>query len=290
MRIPRPRIPSSLKSKEWIIAILSIACFSIVAIVFVLTGGEVVFTILGHVTTISWDDFIIFGLIISLIAPSVMFYRDRRRKISIDDNLPNLLRNVSEAGRTGMTLIRAIEVSAEQDYGPLTKEIKKMAAQLSWKVPMEKAIESFADRCDTKLTRRTSLLILEASKTGGDIQESIETVSSHVQSLQDLERRRRSEIRPYTLMIYISFFIFLVTVFILVTQFFMTFSQLNVTGFIITPIPIEDLTRIFHYTTIVEGFFGGLTAGKMSTGSVKYGLKHSVALMAISFIVFNFFM
>jgi len=270
--------------------ILTVVCFSTIAVVFILTGGEVVFTFLGRVTIISWDDFIIFGLIISLVAPSVMYSLERRRKVSIDDNLPNLLRNISEAGRTGMTLIRAIEVSAEQDYGPLTKEIRKMAVQLSWKVSLEKAIESFADRCDTILTKRTSLLILEASKTGGDIQESIEAVSSHVQSLQDLEKRRMSEIKPYTLMIYISFSVFLVTVFILVTQFFVTFSQINITGFVVTPMPIEDLTKIFHYTTIVEGFYGGLTAGKMSTGSMKYGLKHSMALMAISFIVFNFFL
>jgi len=284
------KIPSSLKSREWIMTILTVVCFSTIAVVFILTGGEVVFTFLGRVTIISWDDFIIFGLIISLVAPSVMYSLERRRKVSIDDNLPNLLRNISEAGRTGMTLIRAIEVSAEQDYGPLTKEIRKMAVQLSWKVPLEKAIESFADRCDTILTKRTSLLILEASKTGGDIQESIEAVSSHVQSLQDLEKRRMSEIKPYTLMIYISFSVFLVTVFILVTQFFVTFSQINITGFVVTPMPIEDLTKIFHYTTIVEGFYGGLTAGKMSTGSMKYGLKHSMALMAISFIVFNFFL
>jgi len=237
----------------------------------------------------TWDEFIILGLVASLLGPSIVYYFEGRRKDAIDKHLPNLMRDIAEAGRTGMTLTRAIEVSSEQDYGPLTDELRKMTTQLTWKVPLDKALQSFADRCDTLLARRAAMLILEASRTGGDIQASIETVNRHIQEIQNLDQRRKSQMRPYIGIIYISFFVFLITVYILVTSFFGMLSKPGTAGFVVNPTPIEVYIQIFLYMGVVEAFFGGLTGGKMSTGFLKNGLKHATILTVISFIVFNFF-
>jgi len=243
-----------------------------------------------RIVSASWDDFLIIGILSALVLPSATYYFDNRRKDSIDNNLPNLLRDIAEAGRTGMTLTRAIEVNAERDYGPLTEELRKTIAQLTWKVPLETALQSFSDRCDTPLARRTALLVQEASKAGGDIQESIDSVNRHIEELQSIERKRKTQMRPYIALIYISFFVFLVTVFIIVTQFFATVSSIGGLGFLgAKPVPVETYSQIFLYMAIVEAVFGGLAGGKMSSGSVKHGLKHVLVLTVISFIVFNFF-
>jgi len=243
-----------------------------------------------RIVSVSWDNFFVIGLISALVLPSVTYYFDTRRKDSIDNNLPSLLRDIAEAGRTGMTLTRAIEVNAERDYGPLTEELRKTVAQLTWKIPLEKALQSFSDRCDTPLVRRATLLILEASKAGGDIQESIDTVNRHTEELQSIERKRKSQMRPYNALIYISFLIFLLTVFIIVTQFLVIVSSMGGFGFLgAKPAPIENYTQAFLYMSVVEAFFGGLAGGKMSSGSMKQGLKHALLLTLISFIVFKFF-
>ena len=241
------------------------------------------------VAIFTWDEFIILGLVASLSGPSIAYYLEGRRKDAIDKHLPNLMRDIAEAGRTGMTLTRAIEVSSEQDYGPLTNELRKMTTQLTWKVPLDKALQSFSDRCDTILARRAGMLILEASRTGGDIQASIETVNRHIQEIQNLEQRRKSQMRPYIGIIYISFFVFLITVYILVTSFFGMLSKPGTAGFVVNPTPIEVYIQIFLYMGVVEAFFSGLVGGKMSTGFLKNGLKHVTILTVISFIVFNLF-
>ncbi len=243
-----------------------------------------------RIVSISWDDFLIIGILSALVLPSVAYYFDNRRKDSIDNNLPNLLRDIAEAGRTGMTLTRAIEVNAERDYGPLTEELRKTIAQLTWKVPLETALQSFSDRCGTALASRTALLVLEASKAGGDIQESIDSVNRHIEELQGIERKRKTQMRPYIALIYISFFVFLVTVFIILTQFFATVSSIGGLGFLgAKPVPVETYSQIFLYMATVEAIFGGLAGGKMSSGSIKHGFKHVLVLSVISFIVFNFF-
>jgi len=243
-----------------------------------------------RIVSASWDDFLIVGFLSALVLPSATYYFDIRRKDSIDNNLPSLLRDIAEAGRTGMTLTRAIEVNAERDYGPLTEELRKTVAQLTWKVPLETALRSFSDRCDTPLARRTTLLILEASRAGGDIQESIDSVNRHIEELQSIERKRKTQMRPYIALIYISFFVFLVTVFIIVTQFFATVSSMGGLGFVgAKPVSVETYSQIFLYMAIVEAIFGGLAGGKMSSGSLKHGFKHVLVLTVISFVVFNFF-
>src|SRR5882762_11559717 len=176
--------------------------------------------IFGIVGKFSIDRFLLLAAIAGLVPPAIVYFVDSKRRDSIDNNIPHLIRDIADAGRSGMTLTRAIEISAERDYGPLTKEIKKLMAKVSFRVPLEKALQFFADRTGTMLSRRTAMLVSEANKSGGDIQESMESIAKHVQEIQYLERKRRATLRPFIGVMYISFAVFLVTVYLLISSFF----------------------------------------------------------------------
>ena len=47
----------------------------------------------------------------------------------------------------------------------------------------------------------------------------------------------------------------------------------------------EDVTKHFLLLLIAQGFFAGLSIGKLSEGSVKAGLKHSFILMTAAFLI-----
>src|SRR2546425_7479661 len=131
----------------------------------------------GLVGKFSIDRFLLLAGIIALIPPALVYLAESKRRDSIDNNIPHLIRDIADAGRSGMTLTRSIEISAERDYGPLTKELKKLIAKISFRVPLERALQYFADATGTTLSRRSSMLIAEANKSGGDIQESMESVA-----------------------------------------------------------------------------------------------------------------
>src|SRR5216684_5293392 len=181
----------------------------------------------GH---FSFDRFLLLGGILCLIPPTIVYLFESKKRDSIDNNIPHLIRDIADAGRSGMTLTRAIEISAERDYGPLTKEIKKLMAKVSFRVPLEKALQFFADRTGTMLSRRTAMLVSEANKSGGDIQESMESIAKHVQEIQYLERKRRATLRPFIGVMYISFAVFLVTVYLLISSFFTQLANTNFGG------------------------------------------------------------
>ncbi len=262
-----------------------------------LNGPEVKVAFLGKTGNFTFDRFLLFAGILSLVPPALMYYFDSRRRDSIDNNIPHLIRDIADAGRSGMTLTRAIEISAERDYGPLTKEIKRLIAKISFRVPLERALQYFADRTGTTLSRRSSMLISEANKSGGDIQESMESVAKHVQEIQYLERKRRATLRPFIGVMYISFAVFLVTVYLLISSFFTRLANTNFgagggsiggVGFNFVSLPLQQITTVFLYMAMIEAAFAGLVGGKMATGYVRDGLKHAILLMMICFATFVF--
>src|SRR6059036_546081 len=262
-----------------------------------LFGPTPTIPIAGLVGKFSIDRFLLLGGIVALIPPALVYLAESKRRDSIDNNIPHLIRDIADAGRSGMTLTRSIEISAERDYGPLTKELKKLIAKISFRVPLEKALQYFADRTGTQLARRSAMLISEANKSGGDIQESMESVAKHVQEIQYLERKRRASMRPFIGVMYISFAVFLVTVYLLIKSFFKQLANTNFggagavggVGFNFVSLPLDKITAVFLYMAMIEALFAGLVGGKMASGYLKDGLKHAILLMLICFITFVFF-
>ncbi len=255
--------------------------------------------IAGLVGKFSIDRFLLLAGIIALIPPAIVYLGESKRRDSIDNNIPHLIRDIADAGRSGMTLTRSIEISAERDYGPLTKELKKLIAKISFRVPLERALQYFADATGTTLSRRSSMLISEANKSGGDIQESMESVAKHVQEIQYLERKRRATLRPFIGVMYISFAVFLVTVYLLISSFFKQLANSTFGagsgsgggfggGFSFVSLPLDKITAVFLYMAMIEALFAGMVGGKMATGYLKDGLKHAILLMMICFVTFVF--
>ena len=140
------------------------------------------------------------------------------------------------------------------------------------------------------------MLIAEANKSGGDIQESMESVAKHVQDIQYLENKRRATLRPFIGVMYISFAVFLVSVYLLISSFFAQLANSNFgggsiggIGFNFVSLPLDKITAVFLYMAMIEAIFAGLVGGKMATGYVNDGLKHAILLMMICFITFVFF-
>src|SRR5881296_1504904 len=260
-------------------------------------GPNPVVPIAGLTGHFSFDRFLLLGGILALITTAIMYFFESKRRDSIDNNIPHLIRDIADAGRSGMTLTRSIEISAERDYGPLTKELKKLIAKISFRVPLERALQYFADSTGTTLSRRSSMLIAEANKSRGYIQESMESVAKHVQEIQYLERKRRATLRPFIGVMYISFAVFLVTVYLLISSFFKQLANTDFgggggavggVGFNFVSLPLDKITTVFLYMAMIEAMFAGLVGGKMATGYLKDGLKHAILLMMICFVTFIF--
>jgi len=275
-----------------LVAIVAVALGFFVALMGVLAAFVLKFPSMP----LSWDQLIVLGMIVGIFPPAAVEFMDLRWQRGIDKNIPRLLREIAESGQTGLTLIRAIEVSAERDYGPLTPELRQLVAQISWGMSLEEALQAFAKRARTKLARRTADLISEVSRAGGDTQSIMEQLNKHIGELHTIDRERYAQMRPYAAVVYIAFGVFLFTDMMLIRSFFAQIIELQKSvlqtsgsGSIFggaTGVDIELLKKIMFHAVIVQALFGGLIAGKMSEAKLGAGLKHTLILLVIGFVSF----
>ena len=270
--------------------------------IIIVTASLVSIFVLHNKMPFDWDSMIVIGIMVAIFPIAVLELIDLKWESGIDKNIPRLLREIAESGKTGLTLTRAIEVSAERDYGPLTKELKQLVAQLSWGSSIEEAFHAFAIRARTKLAQRTSDLIIEVARSGGDTQEVMEQVNKHIGELQSIDRERYAQMRPYAAVVYIAFGVFLFTDVLLIRSFFTQIVQLQAKVMATSgggggggvfagagSVDVGFLKMVLYHAVIIQALFGGLIAGKMSEGRLGAGLKHTLLLLIIAFVTFFLF-
>ncbi len=244
-------------------------------------------------------DFIVLGLL-ALLAPYGFLATARQRRIAkIEDRLPDFLRDVAEAGRFGMTLPDAIVVASTGRYGLLTEEIQKMASQIEWGVPVATALRLFEERVPTPLNQRVVSIITRANEAGGNVADVLSMVAHDTRETQLNDASRRISMLTYVTVIYIAFFVFLVTVYIMAAIFLpqmitagkgVAQSSLSSAGgvtlqFAFVPI----LFLAFLVSVIVHAVGDGIMAGVLYNGRVAEGLQHATILLATGWIVMRFF-
>jgi flagellar protein FlaJ len=243
-------------------------------------------------------NFVVFAMMV-IIGPYA-FYKSKQdaNVVAIERRLPEFLRDVAEAGRFGMTLADAIVVAANGRYGKLTVEIKKMAAQIEWGVPASEALRLFAVRINTPGVNRLVAVIIKASDAGGNVADVLTMVSHDARETQLTKDERAISMSTYLAVVYISFFVFLVTIIILNATFL---PKIREAGTMVTRASAEagissgmatlDVTVIpqielaFFVSSMIHAVGDGIMAGVLTKGKVAEGLKHSFILLLLGFVV-----
>jgi flagellar protein FlaJ len=243
-------------------------------------------------------DFLVLGMLV-FIAPYGFAMSAKLRRISkIEERLPDFLRDVAEAGRFGMTLPDAIVVASHGRYGLLTEEIKKMASQLEWGVPVATALRLFEERVPTPLVQRVVSIITRANEAGGNVADVLTMVAHDTREVQLEAQGRQISMLTYVTVIYIAFFVFLVTIYIMAAVFLpqmilagqgISSSSLASAGAVtlqFTFVPILFLA--FMVAVIVHAVGDGIMAGILYNGRIAEGLQHATIMLGVGWLMMRF--
>jgi flagellar protein FlaJ len=185
----------------------------------------------------------------------------------------------------------------DKAYGVLGEHIKKLANQISLGIPINTALQTFAKDVNNRTVSRTITLIGQAERAGGDIGEILESVAGAVTMSDRLKKERKAAISTLVVQGYIIFFVFMIIILIMQFQILPLVSGISGLGDVTSgnfgntetitsgeTISGAELASSFLYLLLIQGFFTGLTIGELSESSAKAGIKHSFALMLISFL------
>jgi len=244
-------------------------------------------------------DFLVIALL-AFIGPYGFYENYQYHKIrSLEDKLPEFLRDVAESGKFGMTLAASIRSAAKGRYGDLTPEIKRMAAQIGWGISATEALKLFSDRVQTPLVKRTCGIIIKAANAGGNVADILTLVSNDIKETQLDRAEKEMNMTAYMVVIYVAFFVFLATVLILNAVFIPQIqnagagattaeggeSALQQGATTVNAQLIPEVRFIYLASALIHGLGDGVTAGMLENGQLGNGLRHSFIMVFVAFIM-----
>ena len=235
-----------------------------------------------------FNEMLLAAILIVLAPSAVLEHVNQKWMNGIEDQMPVLVRGISESQETGITFIKAIEKVVEDKMirPPLSDEVKKLTVQMSWGLSFEDALKGFRNRINSSIVNRFCTLVLEASRSGGQIRKVFTATSGFMEDMRQMDKETTSQMKPYTIVVYAAFFVFAFTSVVLVRSFFAPLQGLPQ---ILSPLSIggiSDLKDFFYRTMLISALVGGLMAGKIGERRVAAGLKHSIVLMVVGYAIF----
>ena len=248
----------------------------------------------------------------------VDYFIEAQKKKEYEAKFLEFVRNLVGAIKSGMPVPKAImHVANEAEYGSLTPNIKKLANQIEWAIPVHKALKNFAKDTGNDVIIRAVSTVIEAEQAGGNMEDVLESITTSLLEIKKIKDQRRAAISSQIIQSYIIFFIFL-GIMVVIQAFLIPYLskmaganlaqgsigtaemigistnvQINYSSLPLFVTTLKawfvSMRGIFLMLSLIQGLFAGLIIGKLSEGDILSGLKHSLILMTISIIVMTTF-
>ena len=226
---------------------------------------------------------------------------ENKREQDINEMFLEFSRNLAEGVGAGTPISKSVVNLKKKNYGPLSPNVEKLANQIELGIPVHIAMHNFSRDVDSSVIKRAFALIMEAERAGGEIDYILESVAKSISEIEKLKKERKAAVYNLVVQGYIIFFIFIVIMLVMefkilpLTASFGSFGGLlsgdinsitNPSAVSAAPrLRPEDIADQFLYLLITQGFFAGLTIGKLAEGSVKAGIKHSFILSVMALLI-----
>ena len=229
------------------------------------------------------------GIVIGITPFVFSTIRETRIENEKEEMFLEFARNLVESGKTGIPISRSIINIKDKSYGVLSKHIKKLANQIYLGIPLGTALQVFSKDINNKTISRAITLIGQAEKSGGNIEEILESVAGAVSTSDKLKKERKAVISTLVAQGYIILFVFIIIILILQFKIIPMISgaagggalSLEIGGTISGEADQVDASSAFFYLLIIQGLFSGLAIGKLAERNFKAGIKHSFILMLL---------
>jgi len=262
--------------------IISVSLFILLAIL------SIIGIIQGIGTSI---DFFVLALLSGTGIYGMYKYMVARRIHKMDSIFPDFVRDLAESRRAGMTFTKAILFASKGSYGLLTPEIRKISQQVSWGTNVSDALIDFSKRVNTRSIRRTISLIIEASKSGGNVADVLDLAARDAREIKMLESERKANMASYVVVVYVGMFVFLAIIAILTSTFIPNMIGSGAQGLQGVmgggTVKQEDVSMVFYLATLVQGLGSGLVAGVFEDGNLSSSVKHVFVMVLISWLAFK---
>jgi len=266
----------------------------------------------------------ILSLILSIISSTVLYFLDVNILISflivfivlqfffyfkvslqataritkMEDIFPDVLQLMSSNMRAGMTIDKALILSARKEFFPLDEEIMKTGKEIATGKPIARALLDMAKRTHSDKIKKTITLIVSGLKAGGNLAGILEQTHNNMREQQFTEKRVASSVLMYVIFIFFAVGIGAPLLFglssLLVEMLIEILGRVDLSNmpsnvpFMMTTISISaGFIKYFALIfMVISNFLACLIIGIVNTGKEKNGLRYYPPILALSIGIF----
>jgi flagellar protein FlaJ len=189
--------------------------------------------------------------------------------------ITQFLRDLVETRKSGLSPERCIHALSNRDYGSFSKHLIKISMKLNWGYPLRTIYEEFRDNVKNWPALINIYLLTDTIEVGGGTEESLESLAKFAESTVRLENEKKAVLMPLTIVPYIGAALLTGTT-VMFLQFFTNMGSLGVSVAAVT------LYRVLLTPLALHSWILGLVTGKIVSGRVSAGFKHSILLTLVS--------
>ncbi|MDY6865384.1 MAG: type II secretion system F family protein [Halobacteriota archaeon] len=249
-------------------------------------------TVISTEEGLEYLDYSLFYVALLMIIPYSIFFELRAKRVrDIDKTVPEFLRRLKSINETGVDLIDCIRILIDSNLGVLTSELVTVIRLVEWGSTLKDAFRKLEIRVKTGALSRAITLLVEADRATGNLRDVLSIAASNAEATQRFKERREAAMSIYLIIVYITFAVFLFTIFILTTRFLGGLPKIPIEGaeeFLASDFDVRLYERVLFHGALLQGLFSGIVGGQMSSGNPYSGLKHAAVMMVGAFLVFEF--
>ncbi len=238
-----------------------------------------------------------FVTILFLVWFSIFVLLDLRifkRRVGIEEVLPDYLHLTSANIRAGMTLDKALWYAVRPRFGVLAKEIEVVAKETMSGEDLETAMKRFADKYDSVTLKRAINLLIESYRAGGEIGDILTKIADNIKENQLMRKEMSANVTTYAIFITFATMIAAPILFALSEQFLSVINKIlgNIdidevrnlgTGFSFmftsTGVSVTDFRIFAIISLLLSSLFSACIVATIRKGSVKSGISYIPVFM-----------
>ncbi len=150
-----------------------------------------------------------FLILILTIAPAIIvsnyiMYRHQSRCSLIEQELPDMLHQLSSLLKVGLGLETALREISTNNKSLLNTEIKRALMEVRFQKPLNQALVDLADRNDSDNLKHTFEIIIHTNESGGNMADILDVIANDLTDELMLKKERRAGVMMSVMFLIIS--------------------------------------------------------------------------------------
>ncbi|PLW79433.1 hypothetical protein C0585_07845 [Candidatus Woesearchaeota archaeon] len=241
---------------------------------------------------------LLFAIILGLW---ILFYffvdlRIFKRRLDIEEVLPDFLMLTSSNINAGMPIDQALCYAVRPRFGILAKEIEEVAKRTLVGDELKEALLEFTKKYDSLVLQRSINLLLEGVDSGGKIADIINKIALDIQNTRTFKKEMAANVTTYV--IFISFatvaaapFLFALSKqLLIIIKSIMGGINFEGTGagfsFDASAISVADYNVFAIFTLSMTSVFSAMIISIIKKGNIKEGLNYIPAFVVTNIVIY----